>query len=197
MKTRFAAPFAATILALVGLSGCSKPPASPVVEAPAGELQLTNGRLVQFGQSNYFTGFMVEKYPDGQLKSRSSVSNGVLWGWSEGWHTNGQLQVREQFQAGLSEGLRAKWETNGAKLSEATTVAGKLTGPFRRWHPNGVLAEEVEMKDDQPNGRARAWYPSGSLKAEMRMAKGSVVEQKHWADGEAPATALAAINKAP
>jgi antitoxin component YwqK of YwqJK toxin-antitoxin module len=198
MKTSLGTSLAAVAtFALFGFSGCSKPPASPAAEVQAGELKLANGHLIQNGASNRFTGFMIEKYSGGQLKSRSSVSNGLLWGLSEGWHSNGQLQVREEFRAGLSEGLRVKWETNGAKLSEATTLGGKLNGSFRRWHPNGVLAEEVEMKDDQPDGRARAWYPSGALKAEMRTARGNVVEQKRWADGDVPASALARATESP
>jgi len=183
--------FVFALAALLGFSGCKKPQAVAVIEANASELKLTNGHLVRIGQTNYFTGLMVERYAGGALKSRSSISNGVMSGTSEGWFTNGVLQVREEFRAGVSEGVRTKWDLNAAKVSEATIAGGKLNGPFRRWHPNGVLAEEVEMKNDKPEGRARAWYPSGALKTEMRMAAGKVVEQKQWNDGEAPAQTVA------
>jgi antitoxin component YwqK of YwqJK toxin-antitoxin module len=184
-----------TIFAIIGplaMAACSRKTAPRnSVEISADALRLTNGVLVQVGTTNIFTGVMAEKYPGGELRSRSSISNGVLWGVSEGWHTNGQLQVREQFRAGIAEGLRTKWETNGAKISEAMIAGGKLNGPFRRWHRNGVLAEEVKMKNGQPDGLARAWYPSGCPKAEMRMAAGSILEQKRWADGELPAAMMA------
>ncbi|MDX1951029.1 MAG: toxin-antitoxin system YwqK family antitoxin [Verrucomicrobiota bacterium] len=170
------------ILALVGLSACSKKSAPPTVEILLTDLVQTNGRLFKIGDSNYFTGVMIEKFPDGQLKSRSSVSNGVLWGLSEGWHTNGQLQVRETFLDGKSEGLRSKWDFNGVKISEATIVGGKLNGLFRRWHTNGILADEVVMTNDQPNGLARAWYPSGAPKAEIQLANGDILHQKRWDD---------------
>lgn len=186
----------AVTVALLGFSACSKAPTIQTAEALASELHLTNGHLSQIGHSNYFTGLMIEKYAGGRLQSRCSVSNGVLWGLSEGWHTNGQLQVQENFRDGLADGLRTKWEINGVKLSEATIAGGKLNGRFRRWYTNGILAEEVEMKADKPHGLARAWYPTGSPKAEMRMADGSVVQQKRWEDSELPAAGLASSTRA-
>ncbi len=188
-------PVAALLAAFLGLSACNRQPAPPLAaappEVPLAELKLTNGQLFQVGHTSPFTGQMLESYAGGQAKSRSAISNGVMWGLSEGWHTNGQLQVREHFRSGVSDGLRTKWDTNGLKLSEAQIVAGQLNGLFLRWHPNGVLAEQVEMKHGQPDGLARSWHPSGSLKSEVRMAAGKVVEQRSWSDGEANEPTLA------
>lgn len=136
------------------------------------------------GQSNGFTGLLVDTYPDGVLKSRSAVSNGFLEGLSTGWHTNGQPQIEEHFRASLSEGLRVKWFPDGRKLSEANIVAGKLEGTFRRWHDNGQLAEQMEMKSGEPDGVAFAYYPSGFVKARTRVENGKVLDQKVWPDGE-------------
>lgn len=191
-----AARVCALLVVFLGLSGCSRHEEAAVHPEPQptllSDLRLTNGCLHQIGQSDAFSGYMVEKYPDGSLKSRSVVSNGVLWGLSEGWHTNGNLQVREFFASGVSDGVRTKWETNGVKLSEAVIVGGKLNGPFRRWHSNGSLSEQVDMKDGIPDRVARTWYPSGCPKAEMRMVSGRIVEQKNWADGDLPAALFTA-----
>jgi len=160
----------------------------PTVVAPVAvsrtNLVLVAGRLCLSGQTNIFTGLMLEHYADGDLRSRSAVTTGLLHGLSEGWHTNGQLQVTEQFKEGVSHGLRTKWYADGTKLSEATIADGKLHGPFRRWHPNGELAEEVQLKDGQPDGLAKAYFPSGSMRSRTTMQTGKVVEQKLWKDGE-------------
>lgn len=141
-------------------------------------LVLLAGRLCLSGQTNAFTGLMIEHMADGSLRSRSTVTNGLLHGLSEGWHTNGQLQVAEHFQAGVSHGLRTKWQPDGTKLSEAVIIDGRLHGPFRRWHENGTLAQEMEMKNGQPDGIAKAWFPNGSLKSESTIQSGKVVTQK-------------------
>jgi antitoxin component YwqK of YwqJK toxin-antitoxin module len=155
-----------------------------MVDAPRSELALRNGKLFQEGQGSPFTGHMVENYPSGQLKSKSSVIDGVLNGPSEGWHTNGQMQVREIFKNGISDGVRKTWFENGKQATETTIVNGKLNGPFRKWHENGQLAEQMDMKDGQADGIALSYFPSGFLKARVRLEAGKVLEQKFWKDGE-------------
>jgi antitoxin component YwqK of YwqJK toxin-antitoxin module len=174
-------------LALAGLTGCAPsgpPPAPP--EVPLASLVLKDGRLHRPSQSAPFTGMVLEKYPSGQLQSRSVMSNGVLHGLSQGWHTNGVRQVEEHFANGVSEGTRVKWYSNGQKLSEATIVAGKLHGPFRRWHENGRLAEMMELRENQPHGESVAYYPSGCVRVRARLEDGKAVSQETFPDGQVP-----------
>jgi antitoxin component YwqK of YwqJK toxin-antitoxin module len=164
------------------------------LEVPRAGLESKGGRLYLIGQPKPFSGLMVDFYPDGKKRSRSGISNGLLNGISEGWHTNGQLEVREQFREGLSHGLRTKWYPTGAKLSEAMISAGKLHGTFRRWHENGKLAEQIEMRDGSAEGLSLAYYPSGYLKAQVRLVAGKPVEQKHWTDGESRGPTTEGVN---
>jgi antitoxin component YwqK of YwqJK toxin-antitoxin module len=163
-------------------------PALPEVDRA--ELTMIDGRLHRQRELAPFTGIMIERYPDGKVQSRSSISNGLLEGLSEGWYTNGQKQVVEHFHAGVSHGQRIKWHPTGAKLSEANIVQGKIEGVFRRWHENGVLAEEIPMKEGQPDGLSRAYYPNGRLRAEARLNAGRLLEQKFWADDPKPQPAI-------
>lgn len=164
------------------------PPAPPEpAKVDISELIRIDGRLVLRGNTNQaFTGWMTEQYPDGTPKSRSELSNGVLNGTSEGFHTNGVLQIREHFAAGIGDGPVQKWHPDGSQLSEGTAQNGQLEGLFRRWHTNGVLAEEIMLQAGQPHGPSRAWFPSGSLKAEVELENGKVVRQTFWNDGEKP-----------
>jgi antitoxin component YwqK of YwqJK toxin-antitoxin module len=160
------------------------PSAAAVVEVPRTQLELRSNRLHQIGASNAFNGWMVEYYPDGALRSRSAVTNGLLHGLSQGWHTNGQLQVSEYFVAGISHGPRSKWYPSGSKQSEAHIADGRLNGPFRRWHENGTLSEKVEFVADQPEGLSLAYFPSGFLKARATMQHGQPLSREFWQDGE-------------
>ena len=164
-------------------------PVPSLREVPARELTSRDGRAHWRNEAEPFAGFVVENYPDGSLKSRSLVSNGVMHGVSEGWHANGILQVREHFENGISHGVRTKWFDSGMRLSEATIEMGKIVGLFRRWHENGLLAEEIQMTDNVPDGISRAFYPSGAPKAEARLDRGKVVEQKYWNENEVPVVA--------
>lgn len=158
--------------------GRSTPP-----EVARSFLVLVDGRLRLKGQTNAFTGVMVERFGNGSCKSRSSVSNGLVHGLSEGWHPNGQRQVAEHFTNGVAHGLRTKWYEDGQLLSQTTIAGGKLNGVYRRWWPEGRLAEVLEMKDGEPDGLSRAFYPSGFLKAEARLRQGEIIESKFWPDG--------------
>lgn len=133
-----------------------------------------------------FTGLVVEQFDSGQLKSRTSVRNGLLHGVSEGWHANGQLQVQEYFREGVSHGKRSKWLDDGSRLSEGDIVDGAFNGTFRKWFPNGQLSQEILMKDGKADGLSRAWFENGSLKSRVTMEMGEIREQEFFDETEAP-----------
>ena len=147
-------------------------------------LVLISGHLCLAGQDRPFNGLMLEHWADGSLRSRSAVTNGLLHGLSEGWHTNGQLQVTEYFNKGVSHGLRTKWHAKGRKLSECEIADGKIDGTFQRWLENGSIAEQVDFVHGQPQGLALAYFESGFLKSRARLKDGKVIEQKFWEDGQ-------------
>lgn len=165
----------------------SIPAISGVREADRAALELREGQWCLRELQTPFTGFLVEGYTDGAIRSRSAVSNGLLEGLSVGWYTNGQPQVEEEFRAGKSHGRRSKWYPDGRIMSEGRTMNGELEGHFRRWHENGTIAEEMSLHRGQPDGILRAYYPSGFIKAEARVQDGKVLEQKFWNDGECAA----------
>jgi antitoxin component YwqK of YwqJK toxin-antitoxin module len=154
------------------------------MEVARTNLVLVSGRLCLVGQTNYFSGRMVEFSGDGSLRSRSEVANGLMNGLSLGYYTNGQVQVREMFLEGVSHGTRTKWYPSGARQSEAGIVNGKLHGTFRRWHENGKLAEQVEFVEGEPQGECVAYFPNGNLKARVTMQAGKIVAQNFFSDGQ-------------
>lgn len=165
------------------------PHPAPLPEMNRTNLVRLNNRWLLPDGTNLFTGVLMEYYPDGQRESRSVVSNGMLYGLSEGWFTNGQIQIRESYWSNLSDGVRTRWYPNGNKLSEATVARGKIQGVFRHWHQDGTLAEEITLRDGVQEGVARAYYSSGSVRTELMMHDGKMVSQKSWKEGEKTANA--------
>lgn len=166
----------------------SKEPETPAEAKPTvrqallSETTRTNDLIHVTGESDPFTGDIVEYYRDGKLKSQTGVSNGLLEGISLGWFTNGVMQVKEPFHAGKSHGKRTKWNVDGSKLSEAEIVDGELHGMFRRWHENGQLSQQLPMKHGKADGVSQAWDPSGRLKARVVLTNGVVVSQEFFDD---------------
>jgi antitoxin component YwqK of YwqJK toxin-antitoxin module len=150
-------------------------------------LVLTAGVWFLPGDTNAFTGLLLDTHDDGAKKSQTAISNGLPHGLSLGWHTNGQQQVEEHFVAGMSHGVRTKWHANGQMLSQVTIVNGQLDGVFRRWDERGMPVEEIALKAGQADGVSRSFFPSGCVKAEVLLRGGQVVDRKSWQDGVRPA----------
>lgn len=165
---------AAAIGAWLHFRPASRPGVAAPPELTRHELVFTNGLNFRRGDTNPFTGFLTEHYAAGGPRSRSALSNGLLHGLSQGWHTNGQLQVEEHFAGGVSHGPRTRWFADGTKESEATIVRGTIEGVFRKWHPNGALAQEISMSNGVPHGVSRAFAPDGALKNEVSLSNGVI-----------------------
>ena len=183
MRMRFLAWLGLALLLAGGGAWWWKTRQSGVVEGPEvsrESLVLKDERLYLTNAPTPFTGIVLERYPDGVVRSRSGVKEGKLQGESRGWYPNGQLQVLEHFEAGVSHGVRTKWHENGERQSEAQIVRGVIEGVFRRWHPEGGLAEEIPMKAGQPDGLAKSFNPDGSPKAEAVLNAGQVVTQRFF-----------------
>jgi antitoxin component YwqK of YwqJK toxin-antitoxin module len=179
---------ALSLVVLIGigvwLKGYWGKPGESGSEKTLEELDLREGRLYLADQEILFTGYLIENYPNDDLRARSRVVEGMLHGISEGFYENGQREVQEEFRNGETHGKRLKWYESGAQLSEATAIEGELHGVFRRWHENGQLAEEIPMEKGQPSGLSRAFHLDGSLKALALMTNGAVVKSRHWNPGE-------------
>jgi len=148
----------------------------PAEQVSRNQLVLQQGRLMKTSQTNTFTGLMVEFYPDGTLQSRSAVSNGLLHGVSEGWHTNGVLAITEVFVSGKSHGTRTKWDASSNRIAETTISAGQIHGSHREWYTNGQPALEMSMVDGKAQGLARKWNPDASIAGQWVLSNGVVVQ---------------------
>ena len=161
---------------LIFLLRPSKRDSVPPEQVSRNQLVLQQGRLMKTSQTNAFTGLMVEFYPDGTLQSRSVVSNGLLHGVSEGWHTNGVLAITEVFVDGKSHGTRIKWDAASNRIAETTISAGQIHGSHREWYTNGQPALEMSMVDGKAQGLARKWNLDASLAGQWVLSNGVVVQ---------------------
>ncbi len=178
---------AAILVAVVFLlKGALEQPVEPLPELDLSELKKVDGRFYIAGETNVFSGMVVESYEDGSPKSRTVVADGLLDGLSEGWHSNGQKQISESFVAGVSHGPRTKWWPDGTKQSEGMVADGEWEGLYRKWHENGQLSQEIPMKQGKAHGVAKAWFPSGALKSRVELTDGETVKSEFFEDVAKP-----------
>lgn len=156
------------------------PPAPPIPEVDRTQLVLDNGKLRRTNETAPFIGWMTSTYPGGAPQSRSMVSNGVLHGISQGWHTNGTLQITEFFENGVSHGTRTKYFESGATQSVGHVVLGKLEGAFTRYDEQGAVAEEIVLRDGTPDGVSTSYHPNGKIKVRARLEKGVLRESESF-----------------
>lgn len=158
-------------------------PVLPIREEPMEGLERVAGVLHVIGEPEPFDGYMIERYADGVMKSRSRIVGGTLHGWVEGWYTNGVKQIEEPFVEGVAHGTRKRWHPNGTLAASTEIQHGELHGSFRRWDEEGNLVEWINMARGKPDGLSHSFYPSGYLRSRVTLKDGEIVSQEHWDDG--------------
>jgi len=105
---------------------------------------------------------LVDKYPNGQLKSRGyqkgvNVKTGE-WTW---WYKNGEKEKAGEYKNGMQVGLWTLWYENGQKMNVSNFTNGKLESSHG-WHENGEKELEAEYKNGELAWSA-IWHEDGSV----------------------------------
>ena len=83
--------------------------------------------------------------------------------WREELHPNGQLKSRVLLRDGLREGVEHRWHPNGRLAAVRVFAADRLHGQARSWYADGSPYEERWYKDGQEAGAQRAFTDDGVL----------------------------------
>ena len=151
MHTRCDRRFGILAIVLFVLAGCAEtvPEArnSPEIIARAAaaaprattELRgaLPNKRLYEQENSQPYTGWVKELYPDGTLRLLEYYREGQLEGIATKWYAQGRRQCVGHYREGLLEGTAKTWHENGQRQGESQLAAGKLHGELILWDSQG------------------------------------------------------------
>lgn len=123
---------------------------------------LTISCLVTFYSFGYqinenFTGQIIKKYKNGQVKSIENFKNGKLNGEFKEFFENGSLSQITIFKNGDMKNIKAFYE-------------------------NGILKFEQNLKDRK--GRYKGYYPNGQLEAEGEVFQGDEIGLWKYYDEE-------------
>lgn len=101
---------------------------------------------LMYYQDELFTGIEVWYFDTGQVGSEMSYINGVLNGWSFGWHKNGQKESETFYINECVEGVNREWYENGQMKLDSEIRNGKSVWK-KEWDEEGNLVNEVLPPD--------------------------------------------------
>ena len=118
-----------------------------------------------------FTGVVVEKYDNGNLKAEKSYLKGLLDGTSTFYYENGLKKEQRSYKKGHKDGTWVTWNEDQVKTGEAGYKNGLKHGYWYLW-------------DKEGNKRYELYYVMGEKQGDWIMwdESGNVALEKHYAD---------------
>ncbi|MEG3657671.1 hypothetical protein V5097_09690 [Arenibacter palladensis] len=111
-----------------------------------------------------YSGIVFKVLKGYNLKTYSSVLNGMLHGKYRSFYENGKPYEVRQYRANKAVGKQyGYWEDTGNLKFEYNYYNQKKEGVQKSWYSNGEPYYEYNYKDDRQVGMQKAWRKNGSL----------------------------------
>ncbi|MBL8995252.1 MAG: toxin-antitoxin system YwqK family antitoxin [Spirochaetia bacterium] len=148
------------LTSLWALISCAHPvPENQALDATNAGFRLDRGFL--FFHNKPFTGQVVEKYPGGNLKSRTSYQTGKRFGTAETWYPTGGKDAVRYYKNGEKEGTHEAWWPNGQLRFRYFFRNGETEGDQWEWYSNSAPATHFQYRKGHEAGPQVAWRENG------------------------------------
>lgn len=139
------------------------PLAVPTIETSANDstLHKTNGVLYRSGIP--YSGYVVEYYKNGQLKSQQPYYQGLKEGTLKTWYADGSPRSIRPYARGDKVGRHQGWWENKQPQYVLHFDAGAYHGKNREWYENGQLATTRHFQHGREEGAQQSWTANGTL----------------------------------
>lgn len=108
-------------------------------EVDISKKQVRNGIVYTVNSDTPFTGTMVGKYSNGQIKIMEEFKNGKYQGEQFYYYENGQIKEKIFYLNGLAEGDYIKYYPNGNVAYTGKYMNGEKEGPWNMYSENNTL----------------------------------------------------------
>ena len=136
-----------------------------------------------------FTGQIIKKYKNGQIKSIENFKNGKLNGEFKEFFENGSLFQIGTFKNGDMKNIKVFYENGNLKFEQNLK---DRKGKYRGYYPNGMLEVEGEVFQGDEIGLWKYYNENGSLSSEGMCKEGKKVGE--WKFYKSDRTLLKIIN---
>jgi len=141
------------------------------VEIPKIEILSTNKELsvshdTVFFQGKLYSGFVLEKYENGQVAANNGFFNGKLEGKQEKYYPDGSKMELRFYHENRKNGTHHGWWQNGQMKFEYFIKADIPVGTHKEWYPSGQLYSLYTYNQEgQPEGKQQMWFETGQVKS--------------------------------
>ncbi|MDN5204758.1 membrane-binding protein [Fulvivirgaceae bacterium BMA10] len=112
-----------------------------------------------------YSGYVVEKFEDGMLKSFSSYFKGKLEGVYQSWYPNGRIRELRIYANNHKEGEHVGWWENGKPKFIYHFKGDVYHGSCNEWYPNGDPFKFFNYTNGQEDGPQQMWREDGKFRA--------------------------------
>lgn len=121
-----------------------------------------------------FSGYALQFYPDGTLKSKTGFLRGKKQGLSLEYYPDGHLRQQAQFHQNKLHGYVKNWfGTKGHPLLALRHYhLGKPHGTYQKWYKSGQLFKAMHYDMGKESGMQQAYNENGSIYANYEARNG-------------------------
>lgn len=113
-----------------------------------------------------FTGVLVGKHSNSELKTKTEYTDGLKHGKSYTWYADGQLQTKRVFNKGVKTGMhQGWWERGERKFTYYFNDSGQYEGSVKEWYKSGDVYRDLNYKNGKENGSQQVWKSDGRIRA--------------------------------
>jgi hypothetical protein len=123
------------------------------------QLTLAEGNIFLLGETP-FSGFAIETFPDGRLRTQMSLMRGIEDGVTRCWHPNGRLKSERSFCNGVAHGRHQEWRANGVLLAQSLWHAGEQVQEFS-FDDQSRLTRRIDVLPRAPRPMTYAYDAEG------------------------------------
>ena len=148
-----------TVFLLMGCSGI------PKLEVSYEHPGVANINGVLHLDSIPFSGYIVDHYENGSLKTKTPYKHGQEHGMKIAYYEDGSIRCYRNFKHGQKDGIHQGFYAGGAKKFEYRFKNGDNLGTHYDWFENGQLAKLTNFKDGKPFGEQKMWRSDGKIRS--------------------------------
>ncbi len=121
---------------------------------------------ILFFKGKPYSGYVLEKYPNGKKASQNAYFKGKLEGVQQKWFENGAKMEVRHYAENRKISTHEGWYENGQKRYKYFIENDIPIKTHREWYSSGQLYSLFNYDNQgQPEGSQQMWFATGQIKA--------------------------------
>tara|TARA_B100000809_G_scaffold249300_2_gene280462 strand:+ start:31932 stop:32477 length:546 start_codon:yes stop_codon:yes gene_type:complete len=128
---------------------------------------------VLFYKGNAYSGVLVVRYKNQELREKRNYKKGLLHGDQIVWYADGEKGSVRFYTSGVKTGIHQGWWQNGKKKFEFHfNKKGEHDGISNEWFEDGTAFKFFHYKNGKEEGSQKMFKPNGNIRANYVVVQG-------------------------